>query len=301
MVQMIAATTNLSKTFGRFDALKDVNLRVPEGSVFALVGTNGAGKTTTIQLLLNMIVPSRGTASILGVDSRRLTSAEWSQIGYVSENQQMPRQMTVSSYIRYLRPFYPSWDPSLELSILRQLNLPPKRKIKELSHGMRMKMALACALPFRPRFLMLDEPFSGLDPLVREEFMYGLLRRSDRTTVLISSHELSELDGLATHLALLDRGKLVCQETIGAVKERVREVRIALDPAPHALPAIPSTWVDVHLDGGTLTFIDTDHSQRQLEGHLRSIVPGVQRVDVRPVPLRSSITSLLRSARGENV
>ncbi|MGH9590627.1 MAG: ABC transporter ATP-binding protein [Terracidiphilus sp.] len=297
---MIAATENLSKTFGRFDALMNVNLRVPEGSVFALVGTNGAGKTTTIQLLLNMIAPTWGTASVLGVDSRRLTTAEWSQIGYVSENQQMPRQMTVSSYIRYLRPLYTTWDRSLESAILQQLSLPPKRRIKDLSHGMRMKMALACALPFRPRFLVLDEPFSGLDPLVREEFMYGLLRRADQTTILVSSHELSELDGLATHLALLDRGKLVCQETITTVKNRVREVRITLDPAPHSLPALPGTWADVHIDGGELSFIDTDHSERQLGLRINSMLPGVQRVEVHTVPLRSAVTSLLRSARAGN-
>jgi len=297
---MIASTHALRKTFGRFHALNGVDLSIPEGSVFALVGTNGAGKTTTIQLLLNMIVPSQGNATVLGVDSRRLTPAEWSQIGYVSENQQMPPQMTVSSYIRYLRPFYPSWDQSLESSILQQLNLPPKRKIKDLSHGMRIKMALACALPFRPKLLVLDEPFSGLDPLVREEFMYGLLRRSDQTTVLISSHELSEIDGLATHLAILDRGKLVCQQTIGAFKARVREVCITMDTMPDSLPAMPRTWIEAHREGTKLIFIEANYSEKQLEAQISSIFPGVQQIEVHEVSLRSAVTSLLRSARGAN-
>ncbi len=297
---MIASTDSLWKTFGRFGALKGVNLRVPEGSVFALVGTNGAGKTTMIQLLLNMIAPTRGTASVLGVESRRLAPAEWSQIGYVSENQQMPGRMTVSSYIRYLRPFYPSWDRSLETTILDQLNLPAKRRIRDLSHGMRLKMALACALPFRPKLLVLDEPFSGLDPLVREEFMYGLLRREDQTTVLISSHELAEIDGLATHLALLDRGMLMCQQTISSVKDRVREVHITFDSEPDGLPAMPNTWVDVHTDGNTLTFIDTNYSDLQLRARVNSALPRMLRVELHTVPLRSVVTSLLRAARGES-
>ena len=300
MNPMIASTHALWKTFGRFDALAGLELSIPEGSVFALAGTNGAGKTTAIQLLLNMIAPTRGSATVLGVDSRRLTPAEWSQIGYVSENQQMPQRMTVSSYIRYLRPFYPSWDHSLESSILQQLSLPLKRKIKDLSHGMRIKMALACALPFRPKLLVLDEPFSGLDPLVREEFMYGLLRRVGGTTVLISSHELSEIDGLATHLAILDRGKLICQQTIDAVKDRVREVRITMHPMPEKLPTIPSTWVEVLRDGSGLTFIDANYSEGQLEPQIHSILPGVQRIELHEVPLRSAVTSLLRSARGGN-
>lgn len=297
---MIVSTHALWKTFGRFNALQGIDLNIPEGSVFALVGTNGAGKTTTIQLLLNMISPSQGTATVLGVDSRRLTPTEWSQIGYVSENQQMPQQMTVSGYIRYLRPFYSSWDQSLESNILQQLNLPPKRKIKDLSHGMRIKMALACALSFRPKLLVLDEPFSGLDPLVREEFMYGLLRRADETTVLISSHELSEIDGLATHLAVFDRGKVVCQQTISALKDRVREVCITMDQAPDTLPIMPNTWVEAHKDGSKLIFIDADYSEKQLAAQVHSILPAVQRIEIHEVPLRSAVTSLLRSARGGN-
>src|SRR5678810_255042 len=107
----------------------------------------------------------------------------------------MPKKLTVIEYLNYLRPFYATWDRSLESSILRQLRLPPERRIGQLSHGMRMKMALQCALPFRPELLILDEPFSGLDPLVRDEFMEQLLQQAGEMTVLISSHELGEIDG----------------------------------------------------------------------------------------------------------
>src|SRR6266550_652980 len=139
---------NLWKKFGRFDALRGLSFEVPGGSAFALIGANGAGKTTTIKVLMNIIEPTRGSATLLGVDSRKISPRELSQIGYVSENQDMPERLTVGEYIDYLRTFYPQWDRALETTVLRELDLPLDRRIRDLSHGMRMKMALACALPF---------------------------------------------------------------------------------------------------------------------------------------------------------
>src|SRR5258708_6769920 len=231
---MIIETDNVWKKYGRFDALQGLSIAVPEGSAFALIGPNGAGKTTTIQLLMNFIAPSRGTASIMGVDSRSLSLKQLAQIGYVSENQDIPGSMTVAEYLAYLRPFYPTWDKALEAELLGQLRLPAERKIENLSHGMRMKMRLACALPFRPKLLILDEPFSGLDPLVRDEFMEGLLRQAGEMTVLISSHELGEIDGVATHVAFLDEGKLLFGESMDDLVARFREVRVTLEREAHA-------------------------------------------------------------------
>ena len=196
---------HLSKKFGRHEVIHGVTFSVPEASAYALIGSNGAGKTTTIRILMNMLESTSGSASLLGVDSRRLSHRELAQIGYVSENQLLPEALSIREYLDYLRPFYPRWDRTLESSILRDLRLPLDRKIGQLSHGMRMKMALACALPFRPKLLVLDEPFSGLDPLVRDEFMEGMLRQADETTVLISSHELTEIEGVATHIAFMDK------------------------------------------------------------------------------------------------
>ena len=298
MTGTVVTTHALSKAYGRFEALKPLNLSVPAGSVFALVGTNGAGKTTTLRLLLNMIAPTRGTATVLGVDSRRLSPTEWAQIGYVAENQRMPGRMRVASYIRYLRPFYPSWDPALESTILEQLQLPPDRRIKDLSHGMRLKMALACALPFRPRLLMLDEPFSGLDPLVREEFMQGLLRRTGETTIVISSHELSEIEDVTTHIALIDRGTLIHQGAIETIRRRVRHIRITCDATVIPMPRTPCTWIDVRADGPSFSCIDTDCVESEVEAHIRALFTGVQCVDMETLPLRSIVTALVRRTRG---
>src|SRR5579864_3403873 len=219
----------LCKRFRHFEALHDVSFSVPDGSAFALIGANGAGKTTCIKILMNILEPTRGKATVLGVDSRRISPRELNQIGYVSENQEMPGRLSVTEFFDYLRPFYEHWDRGLETDIRRQLNLPPDRKIGNLSHGMRMKMALACALPFRPKLLVLDEPFNGLDPLVRDEFMEGLLHQAGEMTIFISSHELQEIEGVASHLAFLDEGRLLFVEPMVDLNERFREVHVTFE------------------------------------------------------------------------
>ena len=275
----VICVNDIWKTFGHSDALRGLSFSVPEGSAFALIGANGAGKTTTIKILMNILRASRGSATVLDVDSRRISPRELSHIGYVSENQEMPEKLTVDEYVAYLRPFYPHWDRALETSIRRQLRLPPVRKIGALSHGMRMKMALACALPFRPKLLVLDEPFSGLDPLVRDEFMEGLLAQAGEMTVLISSHELGEIDGVATRF-----------RTIHVTLERASEPR-----------QLPKNWLGVKSMGNVLEFIDTRFSEDHLGERIESVLDGVRRVDVEPMPLRSIFTTLARAARDSQI
>jgi ABC-2 type transport system ATP-binding protein len=287
----------LWKKFGRFDALRGLSFTVPQGSAYALIGANGAGKTTTIKVLMNIIEPTRGRVDILGVDSRRISPRELSRIGYVSENQNMPEKLTVAEYLDYLRPFYSAWDRSLEASILRQLRLPPERRIGQLSHGMRMKMALACALPFRPELLILDEPFSGLDPLVRDEFMEQLLHQAGEMTVLISSHELGEIDGVATHVAFLDEGKLLFEESMIDLTGRFREVHVTTGREARSPDRIPPHWMNVKTTGNVLSFVDTQFSGQDLDERFASLVGDVRRIDAQPMALRSIFTTLARAAR----
>jgi len=290
-------TDNLWKKFGRHDALRGLSFSVPEGSAFALIGANGAGKTTTIKILMNIIEPTRGSANVLGVDSRRISPRELNQIGYVSENQDMPDRLTVAQYLNYLRPFYSNWDRELEASILRQLRLPLGRRIGDLSHGMRMKMALACALPFRPKLLVLDEPFSGLDPLVRDEFMESLLRQAGDMTVLISSHELGEIDGVATHVAFLDEGKLMFEESMNDLTDRFRDVSVTLESEASAPGQIPKDWMHVRTAGNVLMFVDTRFTEESFGERVRSLVGAVRRIDTQPMALRSIFTTLARASR----
>src|SRR5437879_9165905 len=246
---------------------------------------------------MNSVKPTHGTAEVLGVDSRKISRRELCQIGYVSENQDMPEKLTVEEFLAYLQPFYPTWDTALEKSILSQLRLPLERKIRDLSHGMRMKMALACALPFRPKLLILDEPFSGLDPLVRDEFMEGLLEQAGEMTILISSHELGEIDGVATHVAFLDEGKLLFQESMSDLTGRFREVRVTLEAEAAPPRPAPKEWMQIRTIGNVLTFVDTRFDENGLGERVRSRIAGVRGIDSQPMALRSIFTTLARAAR----
>ena len=287
----------LHKRFGRHEAVCGLNLSVPQGSAFALVGPNGAGKTTTIRVLMNLLAPQRGSATVLGVDSRRLSSRELGCIGYVSENQQLPVRLTVGQYLDYLRPFYGRWDRALEAQLLGQLQLPLERTIGALSHGMRIKLALACALPFRPQLLVLDEPFSGLDALVREEFMRELVSQAGEMTILVSSHELPEIEGLATHVAFIEQGRVLFQEEMEALLARTRAVRLTLAGDATVPPRPPANWIEVQATGSVLSFIDTAFVAESLPHSVAQVLGGVCHIEVQPVGLRTIFTALTRARR----
>jgi len=205
-------TQSLSKRFGRTIAVDNVGLAVPEGAIYALVGANGAGKTTLIKLLMNILRPNAGSAQVLGIDSHRLTGEAFNRIGYVSENQELPDVMTAGGMLDYFRAFYPNWDRALEQQLVRQFDLPLKRKLKHLSRGMRMKISFASSLAYRPSLIILDEPFSGLDPLVRDELIEGLIERAPETTIFLSSHDLAEIESFSSHIGYLQQGRLLFSE-----------------------------------------------------------------------------------------
>jgi ABC-2 type transport system ATP-binding protein len=296
---MMIEIEGLWKRFGRFDAVRGLDLSVPEGAAFALIGPNGAGKTTTIKTAMNIIEPDRGTVTMMGVESPRLGPADYARIGYVSENQDLPGGLTVAQFLAYLRPFYPTWDPALETEVLGQSQLPPDRRIRNLSHGMRMKLALTGALAFRPKLLILDEPFSGLDPLVRDEFMELLLGQVGDTTLLISSHELGEIEGVATHIGFIDQGRLLFQEPLEDLSARVREVHVTLEGDAAVPASAPAEWLDLRAAGSVVSFVDTRFDEDRLRAQAVTVLGPVRHIDIRPVELRTIFTSIARSIRKE--
>jgi ABC-2 type transport system ATP-binding protein len=294
---MIIEIDRVWKRFGRFDALEDLSISVPEGTAFALIGPNGAGKSTTIKIVMNLIRASRGTATVFGVDSRQISPRELAQIGYVSENQKLPPRLTVGDYLAYLPGFYPTWDGGLETSLLAQLELPPERKIDHLSHGMRIKMALACALAYRPKLLVLDEPFSGLDPLVRKEFMENLMGQAGESTILISSHELGELEHTATHVAYIDRGKVAFHESMDALTSRVRRIHVTLEKPATPPQGPPSEWLDIRTSGNVVSFVDTQFTEADTNARIAAVMSNVRNIAVEPLALLSIFTTLARANR----
>jgi ABC-2 type transport system ATP-binding protein len=297
---MIIATEGISKTFRRHDAVRHVSLSVPTGAVYALVGENGAGKTTTLRMLVNILTPDHGSARVLGTDSRRLARREFLRLGYVSENQTLPDRLTVAQYFRYLRSLYPNWDRRLEAELLMRFALPHDRPLGKLSHGMRMKTMLAGALSFRPVLLILDEPLSGLDPLVRDEVIEGLLHQAEQTTILISSHELSEIEGAATHMAFMDRGRVLFQEPVEMVRSRFREVTATVGDESDVAGDLPASWLTAERSRNTFRCVETAFvSDAEVLQKLILHVGAVGNVDVRPMSLREIAKSLMLAMRTE--
>lgn len=291
---MIIETRHAAKRYGRFDAVEDLNLQVPEGSVFALIGPNGAGKTTTIRLLMNILRPDRGDITVLGTSSRRLAPKDFERIGYVSENQKLPGALTLAHYFGYLRALYPTWDASLEKSLSEQFELPPDRKIGHLSHGMRMKALLVGALAFHPKLLVLDEPLSGLDTLVRDEVVNGLLQQAADTTILISSHELSEIESFTTHVGFMQNGRLILQEDIERLQTRFREVNVTLSAVKHLPQPLPEDWLIPEIEGHRLRFICSRHENDEHTGRHLARHFGAIKMESAPMSLRAIANALMQ-------
>ena len=277
------------------EALTGLDLSLAEGKVAALLGPNGAGKTTTLKLLMNLLSPSEGTARVLGVDSRRLGPDEFAQIGYVSENQQLPLWMSVQQLLDYCRPLYPTWDKDLERQLISQFDLPLERKLRQLSRGMLMKAALLSSIAYRPKLLVLDEPFSGLDPLVREEFVHGVIEvsLSGDWTILVSSHDIEEVERLADHVVLLDRGRMSLNEPAESLLARFRRVEIQ---GGGDLPTPPKGCLEWERSGGLVRFIETGYSGEESERQWRGRFPEAV-VTTRPMTLREIFLAFARTSR----
>lgn len=287
----------LSKRFRKVLAVNDMHLEVPQGTTYALVGPNGAGKTTFIKVLLNLLQPNSGHAALLGTDSRRLSSRDFEKIGYVSENQELPEWMTVSYLLSYMKPFYPAWDDTLASDLLRDFELPQDRRLGQLSRGMKMKAALASSLAYHPQLVLLDEPFSGLDPLVRDEFIQGLRTRASNAAILISSHDLEEVESFATHIGYLDSGRLQFSEELSSLSERFREIEIALESPPVIPSPWPAGWLKPQTSAAIVRFVDSGFEKERTSQIIRQLFPSATRISVRPMPLREIFVALAKARR----
>jgi len=298
-VDPVVNVTNLTCRYQQVEAVTDVTFAVEPGTVFALVGPNGAGKTTTIRALMNIIRPSAGQARVFGVDSRQLGPRELETIGYVSENQQIPLWMTLAELLAYFRPFYPTWDHALCRKLVDDFSLPLDVRIGRMSRGMRVKAALISSLAYRPRLLVLDEPFSGLDPVVRDDLVHGILERAgeEQWSVLISSHDLEEVERLVDTVAFLDGGRVVLSEPMATLLERFRQVEITL-PEAGAVPVADASWIGVTTAGRVVRFVDSAYGGAASDERIAAKFPDA-RIDAQPMSLRQIFLALVRHRRGQ--
>jgi ABC-2 type transport system ATP-binding protein len=313
-------THALAKGYGHTQALHPLTLTVPRGAVFALVGHNGAGKTTLIKLLMNMIHPSSGSGTMLDKDITTLNGDDFTRIAYASENQELPDWMTVGQFLSYLKGFYPTWD---DTGLVQQLELPLDRKLKHLSRGMLMKAALASILAFNPSIILLDEPFSGLDPLVRDELIDALMSRvrprslagtealaatpaADRPTILISSHDLAEVESFATHIGFLHQGRLLFAEELHTLTARFRGVTVTLAPTETTLTRTgtpPESWLLLESTPSAARFVHIHADTEPLHDQVAAVFPSETShiVQADPLTLRDIFLALAKSGRAPAV
>jgi ABC-2 type transport system ATP-binding protein len=293
----VIRTEQLTKRYRRLCALDHVNLEVQEGAVYALVGPNGAGKTTVIKILMNLIEATAGAVQVLGMGSRNIRGSAYTAIGYVSENQEAPEWMRVGALFQYLREFYPTWDGELESDLVKQLELPLDRKIRELSRGMKMKLALASALAFHPKLIVLDEPFGGLDPLVRDQLIEGLLERATDSTIFLSSHDLAEIESFASHVGYLDEGKLRFSEEMTSLAARFREVELTLE-AERELPSqIPESWLHANVSGRVVRFVESRFEEQKTVAEIQRMFGAVKDVAFRTLTLREIFLAVAKKGQ----
>jgi ABC-2 type transport system ATP-binding protein len=296
-------TENLFKHFRHVRALSGLNLGVPEGAAYALVGPNGSGKTTAIKLLMNILQPTSGSAEVLGMPSSELRGRAFTSIGYVSENQELPLWMRGGVFFQYVRAFYNSWDVALEQEIVNQFALPLDRKLRHLSRGTRMKAALASALAYRPQLVVLDEPFGGLDPLVRDELIAGMRQWAAGATIFVSSHDLEEIESFVTHVGYLEAGRLQFSEAISTLTARFRQVEVMVDFPPAPPSHFPPTWMQVQVSNRVVRFVEVQFDQERLTSEIHQVFGTPQKTTLSAMSLRSIFLVMARAgrARGENV
>jgi ABC-type multidrug transport system ATPase subunit len=220
----VITISDLTRRFGATTALASVSLSIPRGTVYGLVGANGAGKTTLIKHILGLLRAETGSVKVFGLDPVADPVGVLSRIGYLSEERDLPGWMRVDELLRYSRAFYPAWDDAYAEDLRQTFGLDPAATVKNLSKGQKARLGLLIALAYRPELLVLDEPSSGLDPIVRRDILGAIIRTiaHEGRTVLFSSHLLDEVEQVADQVAMISHGKIVLSGALDAIKESHR-------------------------------------------------------------------------------
>jgi len=269
-------TTNLSKSYDNEPALDRVNLRVPEGSVYVLVGANGAGKSTTFKILLNLERPDSGSASVFGLDTRSKGPEARAQIGYVPEHYDAGyKWMTCARLLRHVAAYYPSWDVKYADHLARSFDIRLHRKTRSLSKGETRRLQLVMAMAHRPPLLLMDEPTEGLDPVARRQLLTLVSEHlaDSPTTIVISTHHVSEVEGLADNIGALSAGRLVAQMSRDELQKTVRRYQLELTENWKAPAGLVATQTRTSSDGRdaqwTIVGDERDITERLTHGGAR--------------------------------
>ncbi len=232
---------DVSRQFGKTVALDHVSLSIPRGKVFGLIGGNGAGKTTLIKHILGMFKPQTGSVRVFGLDPVEKPAETLARIGYLSEDRDLPDWMRVTDLMSYTQAFYPGWDRDFAEELRETFDLDRNSYVKSLSRGQRARAGLLIALAHRPELLVLDEPSSGLDPVVRRDILGAIIRTiaEEGRTVLFSSHLLDEVERVADEVTMIHQGRIVLSQTMDDLKLQHRRLTVRFGTPMTQAPAMP--------------------------------------------------------------
>lgn len=239
----VVEISRVTRQFGTKTALNDVSLTVPRGGVFGLIGGNGAGKTTMIKHILGMLKAQQGSVRVFGLDPVDNPVGTLGRIGYLSEERDLPDWMRVGELMRYTQAFFPNWDERFAEELRDAFDLDHNARIRTLSRGQRARAGLLVALAHRPELLVLDEPSSGLDPVVRRDILGAIIRTiaDEGRTVLFSSHLLDEVERVADRVAIIHQGRIMLTASMDEIKEQHRRVTLRFDQSLDRAPALVGT------------------------------------------------------------
>jgi ABC-2 type transport system ATP-binding protein len=268
-------TKGLGMRYGRTWALRDCSLRLPAGSVIALVGPNGAGKTTLLQLITGLLRPVEGTVEVLGREAHTGSAEALARVGFVAQEHPLYRGMSVADLLRMGRSLNPRWDQPMAERRLADLGIPLTARAGALSGGQQAQVALALALAKRPALLVLDEPLANLDPIARRDFMRTVMTAvaEDEITVLLSSHVIADLENVCDRLVLLRGGRV---RLAGAIDDVLAGHRRLTGPRTGAEPAVPGLVRAAHSDRHTDLLVHTGTERPDLHPAWRSHPVGLE-------------------------
>jgi len=284
--------SSLSKSYSGRSVLKELNLSVHEGSVYAFLGRNGAGKTTLIKILLGLLDFEGGQSLVLGLDPVNDGQRLLRQIGYVSEDHAHYEWMTAGELIRFTSAFYETWDTRLADHLSRRLDLRGDRTIRKMSRGEKAKLSLLLALAHRPRLLLLDEPTAGLDAVVRRQFLeetIDLIAEEGRT-IFFSSHLIDEVERVADYVGILSRGSLVVETPLASLKDSFRSVKAVFSHETFSVRPPPGVFGFRRFERYVLFLVDAydERIKRELT------TQGADRIEVEPMSLEDIFVELTR-------
>jgi len=253
----------LTRQFGDKRALDELSLAVPRGGVFGLIGGNGAGKTTLIRHILGLLKAESGSVQVFGLDPVQNPVGTLGRIGYLSEDRDLPNWMRVGELQRYTQAFFPTWDEAYAEELRQAFDLDKQARVKSLSRGQRARMGLLLALAHRPELLVLDEPSSGLDPVVRRDILGAIIRTiaDEGRTVFFSSHLLDEVERVADRVAIIHQGRIMLSASMDEIKDTHRRVTLhfgePLERPPSLVGALSSAG-----QGAEWTYVCSGESEQ---------------------------------------